>query len=61
LGFAIYFTYFLWFAIMHGQFLSVPFLIMFQAGFLYVCLSSFASRWPRISFGSPRATDAIPA
>jgi cellulose synthase/poly-beta-1,6-N-acetylglucosamine synthase-like glycosyltransferase len=60
LGFAIYFTYFLWFAIVHGQFLSVPFLLMFQGGFLYVCLASFASRLPRIAFGGSRAA-AIPA
>jgi len=30
-GFCAYFTYFLWFAIAHGQFLSVPFLLMFKA------------------------------
>src|SRR6266850_6857496 len=61
LAFAIYFTYFLWFAIVHGQFISIPFLLMFQAGFLYVCLSSLATRWPKISFGSPREATAIPA
>src|SRR5207248_3944414 len=36
LAFAIYFTYFLWFAIVHEQFISIPFLLMFQSGFLYV-------------------------
>jgi len=56
LGFAIYFTYFLWFAIVHGQFLSVPFLLMFQGGFLYVCLASFASRLSRV----PLAAHAPP-
>jgi hypothetical protein len=61
LAFAIYFTYFVCFAIAHGQFLSVPFLLMFQGGFLYVCLSSFASRWSKISLGSSRASAAIPA
>ena len=61
LAFAIYFTYFVVFAILHGQFLSVPFLLMFQGGFLYVCLSSFASRWSKINFDSSRATAAIPA
>src|SRR5204863_8227916 len=30
----LYFTYFVWFAIHHGQFISVPFLAMFQLGFL---------------------------
>ena len=61
LGFAIYFTYFVVFAIVHGQFLSVPFLVMFQAGFLYVCLSSFASRWSKVNLDNSRATAAIPA
>ena len=61
LAFAIYFTYFVVFAIVHGQFLSVPFLLMFQGGFLYVCLSSFASRWSKINLDSSRATAAIPA
>ena len=37
---AIYFSYFVCYAITHGQFFSVPFLLMFQGGFLYVCLSS---------------------
>ena len=49
------------FAIVHGQFLSVPFLLMFQGGFLYVCLSSFGSRWSRINFGGSRSSAAIPA
>src|SRR5213595_600044 len=61
LAFAIYFTYFLWFAIVHRQFISIPFLLMFQAGFLYVCLSSLATRWPRIGFGSSQAATVISA
>src|SRR5947208_2464670 len=61
LAFAIYFTYFLWFAIVHEQFISIPFLLMFQSGFLYVCLSSLATRWPKISFGGPPSATAIPA
>src|SRR5438876_273272 len=61
LGFAIYFTYFLWFAIAHRQFLSVPFLLVFQGGFLYVCLCSFTSRWPKISFGGSRTAAVLPA
>ena len=61
MAFAIYFTYFVGFAIMHGQFLSVPFLLMFQSGFLYVCLSSFSSRWAKINFGRSGASNAIPA
>src|SRR5213594_1847163 len=61
LAFAIYFSYFVVFAIAHGQFFSVPFLLMFQSGFLYVCLSSFGSRWSKINFDSSRAGAAIPA
>jgi len=49
------------FAIVHGQFFSVPFLLMFQGGFLYVCLSSFGSRWSKINFDSSRTSAAIPA
>src|SRR5881296_4680557 len=61
MAFAIYFSYFVWFAITHGQFLSVPFLLMFQCGFFYVCFSSLGSRWSKINFDSSRATAAIPA
>src|SRR5213594_2609521 len=61
LAFAIYFTYFVVFAIVHGQFLSVPFLLMFQAGFLYVCVSSFSNRWSKINFARSGAGDVIPA
>ena len=61
IGFAIYFSYFVWYAISHGQFLSVPFLLMFQAGFLYVSLSSLAPWWPRFSFWNSRPAEAIPA
>lgn len=61
MAFALYFTYFIWFAISHHQFLSVPFLLVFQGGFLYVSLSSLAPWWPRLSFGSSRAAAAIAA
>ncbi len=61
LGFAFYFTYFLWYAIDHRQYLSVPFLAMFQLGFFYVALSSF-SRWtPRFSLGPARDEVTIAA
>jgi hypothetical protein len=60
LAFAIYFTYFVVYAIMHRQFLSVPFLLMFQGGFLYVCLSSFVSRWSKFNLSS-RSRVTIPA
>ena len=61
MAFAIYFSYFVWFAIPHGQFFSVPFLLMFQGGFLYVSLSSLGNGWSKINFDSSRASAAIPA
>src|SRR3982075_3985453 len=61
LAFALYFSYFIWFAIVHQQFLSVPFLLMFQGGFFYVALSSLLPWWPRISFGGSRSPSPIPA
>jgi hypothetical protein len=61
MGFAIYFSYFVWFAIVHRQFISVPFLLMFQGGFFYVSLSSLAPWWPKFNFGGSRAPAAIPA
>ncbi len=61
IGFAIYFTYFVWFAISHRQYLSVPFLLMFQGGFLYVSLCSLVQWWPKFNLGSSRETAAIPA
>jgi hypothetical protein len=61
MGFALYFTYFLWFAITHRQYLSVPFLVLFQLGFLYVSLSSLSLWWPRVTFGTSRARVTIPA
>jgi cellulose synthase/poly-beta-1,6-N-acetylglucosamine synthase-like glycosyltransferase len=62
MAFALYFTYFLWFAISHRQYLSVPFLAMFQIGFLYVSLSSLSQWWPKVSFSNdPAAKVTIPA
>jgi cellulose synthase/poly-beta-1,6-N-acetylglucosamine synthase-like glycosyltransferase len=61
LAFAIYFSYFVWFAVAHRQFLSVPFLLMFQGGFLYVSLSSLGTWRPKFNFGGSRAPAAIPA
>src|SRR5438876_5875130 len=61
LAFAIYFTYFVWFAIVHGQFLSVPFLLMFQGGFFYVALSSLLPWSPKFTFGASRSASPIPA
>jgi len=61
MAFALYFSYFVWFAIQHGQFVSVPFLAMFQMGFLYVSLSSLGQWFPRINLGIERAEITIPA
>jgi cellulose synthase/poly-beta-1,6-N-acetylglucosamine synthase-like glycosyltransferase len=59
-GFAIYFSYIVWYAVAHEQYFTLPFLVMFQCGFLYVALSSLAQWWPRINFPSPREV-AFPA
>ncbi len=61
MAFALYFSYFVWFAIVHGQYSSLPFLLMFQGGFLYVSLCSVAQWLPRFSFGGPRTGAAVPA
>lgn len=61
MAFALYFTYFLFFAIRHQQYLSVPFLLMFQMGFLYVSVSSFSQWMPRWFFGSSRSAATFPA
>jgi glycosyltransferase involved in cell wall biosynthesis len=45
--FALYFTYFIVHAFQTRQFLSVPFLMLFQVGFAYVALSSLWQRLPR--------------
>jgi hypothetical protein len=61
LAFALYFTYFVGFAIVHRQFLSVPFLLMFQCGFLYVAVLSLATWWPKLTFGGSREATPLPA
>jgi cellulose synthase/poly-beta-1,6-N-acetylglucosamine synthase-like glycosyltransferase len=61
MAFAVYFSYFLWYAIQHRQFLSVPFIAMFQLGFLYVSLSSVRQWLPRMNIGTERAEVPIPA
>jgi hypothetical protein len=59
--FAVYFTYFVWYAIAHGQFFSVPFLLMFQFGFLYVFFCSVIQWLPKFNWNNGRAPDALPA
>ena len=59
LAFGIYFSYFVWFALSNHQYLSVPFLLMFQCGFLYVALSSLLPWSPKFSFGTSRSAEPI--
>ena len=61
MAFAIYFSYFIWFALVHGQFVSVPFLLMFQGGFLYVSICSLAAWLPKFSFAGERTAAPLPA
>ena len=60
IAFAIYFSYFVWHALVHGQYLTLPFLLMFQAGFLYVAFSSLAQWLPRLNLPDSRPV-AFPA
>ncbi len=46
IAFASYFSYFVWYALAHGQYFNLPFLLLFQGGFLYVAISSVAQWWP---------------
>ena len=61
MAFAIYFSYFLYFAVAHRQYLSVPFLVMFALGFLYVSLSSMNRWFPRFQLGTGRGEITVPA
>jgi hypothetical protein len=59
-GFAIYFSYFVYYAFAHRQYLTLPFLVLFQVGFLYVALCSLAQWLPRFNFAGTRPV-AFPA
>jgi hypothetical protein len=61
LGFAIYFSYFLYFALEHGQWLSVPFLVLFAGGFGYVALCSIAQWFPQLRAPWREESGALPA
>lgn len=52
--FALYFTVLVVYAVMKGYWLSVPFLLMFQLGFLYVGGSSLLQRLPKGWFKAKR-------
>jgi cellulose synthase/poly-beta-1,6-N-acetylglucosamine synthase-like glycosyltransferase len=58
LAFAIYFSYFVYYAATHGQYTTLPFLLLFQLGFCYVAFSSL-SQW--IPSGWRSSTPALPA
>jgi cellulose synthase/poly-beta-1,6-N-acetylglucosamine synthase-like glycosyltransferase len=60
MGFGIYFSYFIFYAFRHGQYLTLPFLVMFQVGFFYVAFSSLGQRWPRFN-SAPLREVAFPA
>ena len=61
LGFALYFTYFVITAAIHGQWLSLPFLVLFQGGFGYVAISSMAQWFPKVNLEPDEPADAVPA
>ena len=46
LGFAIYFTYFIYCAAVGGQYSTLPYLVLFQLGFCYVAFSSLTQWMP---------------
>ena len=59
--FALYFTFFVISAVLNGQYLSLPFLLLFQFGFTYVALSSIAQWIPRIGFFDRNTADPVAA
>ncbi len=61
LGFALYFSYFVLMAAWHGQWMSVPFLVLFQAGFAYVALCSLAQWIPGLRFPGRDTGETLPA
>jgi hypothetical protein len=55
LSFALYFTGALWFAIDKRIYTSLPFIMLFQLGFLYVGVSSLLQGRLRLSEAAPPA------
>ena len=53
IGFGLYFSYFVYYAFTRHQYLTLPFLLMFQVGFFYVAFSSLRQWWPRFSLAAP--------
>lgn len=61
LAFAAYFTRFVIFAASHQQWLALPFLILFAAGFAYVGLCSIAQWFPQFKMPGRDTGEALPA
>ena len=61
MSFAVYFAWLVIYAFNRGEYGAIPFLVLFQTGFLYVAVCSVASSLPRISFTSREPEDALPA
>jgi len=62
LAFALYFTYHVVMAVIHHQWMSLPFLMLFQGGFGYVAITSLAQWMPRVHIEDPAdPADAVPA
>jgi cellulose synthase/poly-beta-1,6-N-acetylglucosamine synthase-like glycosyltransferase len=61
LAFAAYFTRFVIFAASHQQWLALPFLILFAAGFAYVGLCSIAQWFPQMKMPGRDTGEALPA
>lgn len=61
LAFAAYFTYFLAMAILRHQWMSLPFLTLFQSGFSYVALCSLAQWMPGLRFPGRDTGAELPA
>ena len=57
-GFAIYFTYFMVSAVIHRQYFSLPFLMLFEIGFWYVALTSVA-QWLPFCFGARDSVEVV--
>ena len=60
LMFGTYFTWAVWFAWDHDVYTSLPFLVLFQLGFLYVGVSSLLQAWG-LTGGSRRTTLVAPS
>lgn len=60
LAFAAYFTYFMVVAVKNGQWMTLPFLALFQSGFAYVALCSMAQWFPSLRFANRAEPVTVP-